>query len=238
MYKHVFVVIPTYNEAENIGALIHELCNLYEGINILVVDDGKDDTATIVSDISKNKPNVHILKREVKSGRGTAVLEGIKKGLLTPATRIVEMDADFSHNPRELATLLEVAHDDNVVIGSRYLRESRIVNWPLTRRVFSACANVYASLMLRIGINDYTNGYRVYGRNAAQKIDTTQILSRGYIVLSEIAYQLYVQGVAFQEVPTIFVNRKRGTSQFSFGEIKEALLSVLRIRKQYKKKTN
>lgn len=233
MYNNTLVIIPTYNEAENIESLVKTLCTLYEGIHVLVVDDGNDETASIVTQVQNTHPTVKVLKRGVKSGRGSAVLAGIAYALENPYTRIVEMDADFSHNPKELSSLLAVAEDTTVVIGSRYLKSSRIENWPLRRKIFSACANVYANLILGIGIHDYTNGYRVYGRKAAEGIDMERIKSRGYIVLSEVAYQLFVKGFTFREVPTIFINRSRGVSNFSLNEIKEAFTSVIRIRKMY-----
>jgi dolichol-phosphate mannosyltransferase len=132
--------------------------------------------------------------------------------------------------PTSVASLLAVSGDNTLVIGSRYLPTSKILNWPLTRRIFSKFANFYANLILRIGIHDYTNGYRVYGREALKKLDMAQIKNQGYIVLSEISYQLFKKGVKFAEVPTRFVNRRRGASNFSLKEIREAFTSVIRIR--------
>lgn len=227
------VIIPTYNEEENIGSLVEKLVSLPEGYDVVVVDDGNDGTGALIKKMQESRSGLHLIKRKVKSGRGTAVLEGIKFGLLKDYEYLIEMDADFSHNPDELAALMKVAGDNTVVIGSRYLSGSKIVNWPLRRRIFSKCANFYADIVLGIGLKDYTDGYRVYGRAAAEKIDHESVRSTGYIVLSEIAYQLFLKGVSFKEVPIIFVNRSRGSSSFSFKEIKEALFSVVRIRRQY-----
>lgn len=227
------VIIPTYNEEENIGNLVEKLLSLPEGYDVVVVDDGSDGTEALLMGMKESRPGLFLIKRKVKSGRGTAVLEGIKFGLSKGYEYLIEMDADFSHNPDELASLMKVADQNTVVIGSRYVPRSKILNWPLRRRIFSKCANFYADLVLRIGIKDYTDGYRVYGRLAAEKIDYDLVRSTGYIVLSEIAYQLFLKGVSFKEVPIIFVNRSRGSSSFSFKEITEALFSVIRLRRRY-----
>lgn len=224
------VIIPTYNEEENIARLVDTLFGLNLNLDILVVDDGNDGTANIIEERRKQIQNLFLIKRGSKGGRGKAVLEGIKFALEKNYGLIVEIDADFSHNPQELPTLLAVSGDNTLVIGSRYARGSKIVGWPLKRRVFSKLANFYANLVLGIGLSDYTNGYRVYGRKAAEKIDFDKVRSSGYIVLSEIAYQLFKKGVKFVEVPTIFINRRQGVSNFSLKEIKESFLSVIIIR--------
>lgn len=224
------IIIPSYNEKENIASLIDALLKLPVGADVLVVDDSSDGTAAMLKEKQVTEPRLFLIAREKKSGRGTAVLEGFRFALSRDYQRIVEMDADFSHDPKELSSLLALSGSNTLVIGSRYLKTSKILNWPRSRRVFSKCANFYAHIVLGIGIHDYTNGYRVYGREALEKLDIEKIKSRGYIVLSEIAYQLFRKGVSFAEVPTIFVNRARGVSSFSLKEAREAFLSVLRIR--------
>ena len=224
------IIIPSYNEKGNIGSLIDTLFALPIEADILVVDDSNDGTADVIKKKQISKPRLHLIAREKKSGRGTAVLEGCRFALSHGYERIAEMDADFSHNPNELPSLLAVSGPNKLVIGSRYLKSSRILDWPLSRRIFSRCANFYANLILGIGIHDYTNGYRVYGREALEKLEFNKIKSHGYIVLSEVAYQLFRKGVAFEEVPTVFVNRQRGVSSFSIKEAREAFFAVLRIR--------
>jgi len=226
----VLIIIPTYNEQDNISQLIETLDGSYSDSDILVVDDGADETANLVKQAQAHKSNLFLLKRIGKGGRGTAVLAGLKYGLEKDYDFLVEMDADFSHDPKDLSALLKLAQPNSVVIGSRYVRGSKIIGWPLRRRIFSRFANFYAGLILGIGIKDYTDGYRVYGREAVKKIDFSQIKSSGYIVLSEIAYQLFLKGVKFYEWPIIFINRREGTSNFSFKEVKEALGSVMRIK--------
>ncbi len=229
------VIIPSYNEYENIVKLCEALLADNSETEVLVVDDSSDNTAELVAEKQKIEPRLSLIKREVKGGRGSAVLEGFKFALARDYERIAEMDADFSHDPREFESLLAASADNTVVIGSRYVKGSRIVGWPLSRRIFSKCANFYANSVLGIGIHDYTNGYRIYGREALEKLDMSKITGLGYIVLSEISYQLFKKGVKFVEVPTVFVNRRRGVSNFSLKEVREAFTSVLRIKFNYGK---
>lgn len=224
------VIIPSYNEEENIVRLIRALRALDAKPDVLVVDDGSDKTAELVQAESVTDPGIRLRKREGKGGRGTAVLDGIRIGLDEGYDVLVEMDADFSHHPEALPALLALSEPNTVVIGSRYLPGSRIENWPLSRRVFSRLANLYARLILGIPIHDYTNGYRAYGRDAAAKLRPEDIRSKGYIVLSEISWQLHKAGCRFRETPIVFVNRARGASNFSFKEVAEALTAIWRIR--------
>jgi dolichol-phosphate mannosyltransferase len=228
---NALVIIPAYNEQENIVKLVENLLDLRLSTDILIVDDGKDGTATLIKELQNRNPNVFLIKREGKLGRGSAVIAGLKFGLERDYEYLVEMDADFSHEPKELPLLMEKATPDGVVIGSRYVRGSRIENWPLKRRIFSRLANFYAEMVLGIGIHDYTNGYRVYGRKAVEKLNFEKIKATGYIVLSEISYQLFRKGVPFTECRSIFVNRSRGGSNFTMKEIKEAFIAVWKIRK-------
>lgn len=228
--QKILIIIPSYNENKNIIELINAL--FAEGLNadILVVDDSSDNTADLVKNKQIGENRLFLIKRPRKGGRGTAVLDGFRFGLSGQYDLIAEMDADFSHDPRELKFLIAVAEENALVIGSRYLRGGKIVGCPLVRKIFSRFANFYANIFLGIGIRDYTSGYRIYGRKALEKLDMNKIKGSGYIVLSEISYQLYKNGVKFIEVPTTFVNRKRGASNFSMKEVKEAFISILRIR--------
>ncbi len=228
------IIIPTYNESENILRLVDALLSESKNADVLVVDDGVDNTADLVRSRQVSESRLFLIKRPHKGGRGSAVLDGFKFALASSYERIAEMDADFSHDPREFASLLAASDDNTLVIGSRYLKESTIEGWPLSRKAFSKCANIYANAILRIGISDYTNGFRVYGRRALEQLDILRIKEQGYIVLSEISYQLFRKGVTFVEVPTRFVNRRRGVSSFSLKEIREAFMCILRIRSDWK----
>lgn len=231
MDSKTLIIIPSYNESENIINLIDVLLKENSNIDVLVVDDSSDDTANLIKNMqSKGESRLFLIKRQTKSGRGSAVLEGFKFALTRDYKLIAEMDADFSHDPHEFKSLIAVAGDNTVIIGSRYLKESRIIGWPLSRRIFSKLANFYAKAILQIPIHDYTNGYRVYGRKALEKLDLLKIKNSGYVVLSEISYQLFKKMVKFIEVPTLFINRKKGISNFSSKEVMEAFVSILKIR--------
>jgi len=229
------IIIPSYNESENIVKLVNVLLSLSQNIDVLIVDDSSDHTADLIKKRQISESRLFLIKRQGKGGRGTAVLEGFKFALSKSYELIAEMDADFSHDPHELQSLVAVSGGNTMVIGSRDLKNSRIVGWPMNRTIFHKLANFYANMILRIGIADYTNGYRVYGRAALEKLDISKIKGIGYIVLSEISYQLFKKGVKFVEVPTLFVNRRRGASNFSIKEIIEAFISIIRIKLNYNK---
>lgn len=232
MPPEILVVIPTYNERDNIGALCDELLSRPERPDVLVVDDNSPDgTAAEAEEVARRYPGrLHVLRRKGKGGRGGAVLDGLAWGLGGGYEFFFEMDADYSHRPGELPRFLEAARGADVVVGSRYLPASRIVNWPRARRFFSKLANSYARFFLRIPITDYTNGYRCYSRAAVEALDAGAVDASGYVVLSEVAYQLYRRGFRFADVPTEFVNRRRGESNLSPGEILSAFVGVLRLR--------
>jgi dolichol-phosphate mannosyltransferase len=227
------ITIPTFNEAENIGRLVERLLAMEKEIHVLVVDDSSpDSTAEAVKTLQPaSSGRLHVIKRTGKGGRGSAVLEGFRFGLKGEYEYLMEMDADFSHNPEEIPSFFQKMNEGyDMVLGSRYLPESKIYDWGWKRTFFSRWANRYARLVLGIPMSDYTNGYRCYTRAAVQSLDMDVIEAKGYVVLSEVAYQLHLKGKRIGEVPTIFVNRRRGISNLSVHEIKEAFISVLRIR--------
>lgn len=226
------IIIPTFNERENIVQLIDRLLELYPQVDVFVVDDSsKDGTADAVREAQqRHGERLQLLVRSGKGGRGSAVLEGMLRALAGPYEYAMEMDADFSHRPEEVASLLEKIRDCDCVIGSRYLPGSEIRDWGWKRTIFSHLANFFAKSVLRIPISDYTNGFRCYTRPALEAIELRNIDAKGYVVLSEVAYQLHEKGFRFGEIPTLFVNRRRGVSNLGFHEINEALFSVLRIR--------
>ncbi len=230
--SRVLVVIPCYNEAENIVQLIDKLFELYPTIDVLVVDDSSPDgTADLVKKAQEHHPEkLNLIVRQGKGGRGSAVLAGFKWALERDYEIIFEMDSDFSHKPEEITRFLEKIKDNDMVVGSRYLPGSEIHAWGPKRTFFSKWANRYARLVLRIPMSDYTNGFRAYTRKALEMIDIDNIDAKGYVVLSEVAFQLHRKGAKIGEVPTIFVNRRRGISNLSSHEIHEAFFSVLRIR--------
>ena len=232
MAATTLIVIPTYEERENIVSLIDRLFELHADLDILVVDDNSQDgTADAVKEAQEQHGERLMLRvREGKGGRGSAVLEGLKHAIDQGYSHAFEMDADFSHEPAEVQQFLEMMTEHDLVIGSRYHPESKIYNWSRKRIIFSDFANRFARMILRIPITDYTNGYRCYNQTALQALNFDAIEAKGYIVLSEVAYQLHRKNLRIGEVPTVFVNRQRGTSNLSAREVKEAFLSVLAIR--------
>ncbi|MBI3554290.1 MAG: glycosyltransferase [Elusimicrobia bacterium] len=231
------VIIPTFNEAPNIARLAEALRGLSPKLSIVVVDDGSPDgTGPAADEAAKKFAPMAVIHRSGKGGRGSACLAGFKKALSDPKVKyVVEMDADFSHDPKELPAMLELLETGkaDVVVRSRYERASRIVDWSLARRVFSKLSNMFARSLLGIPISDYTNGYRAYTRKAAESIDFDRVAATGYIVLSEIAYQLHLKGLRFLCLPTVFVNRRRGQSNLSLKEIVGAFRGVTSLRSRY-----
>ncbi len=227
----ILIVIPTYNEADNIERLVRTLLELEAAPNVLVVDDSSPDgTGDVADALATEFPDrVSVIHREAKDGRGGAVLAGLARGLADGYEILFEMDADFSHDPAEVPAFLDAVKRYYFVIGSRYLPESRIIDWPAARTFFSRWANRYARFFLRIPITDYTNGYRCYRRDALEKLDFEAIDSKGYIVLSDIAWQLRRAGLSVGEVPTVFVNRSRGESNLSLREIFSGFTGVLKL---------
>lgn len=228
---NVAIIIPTFNEKENIEDLIAETLKALPGGDVFVVDDNSPDgTADIVAKFAD--PRAHVIVREQKNGRGGAVLDGIRSALGSEKDyqRFIEMDADFSHHPQYLSDILAKAQDFDVVIGSRYLAGAKIVNWSVQRKVFSFLANRFAGRLLGVPITDYTNGYRCYSREAAKSIPYDKIGATGYIVLSEVAVGLHKRGFTFGEVPITFVNRERGLSKLSLKEILSAAVGIVKLR--------
>lgn len=228
----VLVVIPSYNEKENIGSLAEKILEIDPMIDVLVVDDNSPDgTANVVRKTTGFDKRLFMIVREKKNGRGGAVLDGFRHGLKDKKnySYFFEMDADFSHAPEEIPRFLEKIKDCDLVIGSRYRSGSKIIGWPITRKVFSKVANIYARCLLRIPITDYTNGYRLYRREVLENLQYSAIEASGYIVLSEMAFQIYLADYRIGEVPTVFVNRRRGLSNLSFNEVHSALRSVFRL---------
>lgn len=231
----LLIVIPTYNEAENITALLQRLRSLYADAAIVVVDDGSPDgTASRVETLRATDSHIFLISRTGKGGRGSAVLAGLRFGLKDSYTHFIEMDADFSHRPEEIERMLDTIPSCDMVVGSRYLPGSEIHHWGIKRTVFSYFANMFARFMLKIPMSDYTNGFRCYTREAVESLQMDRIDAKGYVVLSEVAMQLYLAGKKIGEIPTIFINRRRGISNLSSKEIQEAFLSILRIRRLYR----
>lgn len=226
----ILIILPTYNERDNIANLIISLFSVNQDLHVLVVDDSNDGTDQVIVEMQGQHPNLFLVKRTTKNGRGSAVLEGLKWGLAKKYDYFVEMDADMSHHPQDLAKLLEKASPDCVVYGSRFVPGARIGDMSAFRKIFSRCANLFARVVLQVGLHDPVSGYRVYPRAIVSRANFFSIKPSGYSVQFETSYRLFQHGVRFVEVPITFINRKRGESKFSFQEIMESFLSVLKIR--------
>lgn len=230
--KKSLVVIPTKNEKENIALMIKSILKNMPQATVMVVDDNsKDKTADEVRKFSKDK-RVKLIVRKGRKGRGGAVLDGFRWGYLKGNfDYFFEMDADFSHNPEDLPKILEKINSGaDVVIGSRYLPTSKILNWGVKRTIFSKYANIYARFILKVPINDFTNGYRAYTREVVGDFLFRKMLTSGYIVLSEFIYIAHLKGKKIDQIPIIFVNRTRGESNLTLREIMHAVYGVLKLR--------
>jgi dolichol-phosphate mannosyltransferase len=228
----VGVVVPAYKEQASIHELVCAIRALGLDSEIVVVDDSPDmQTVDALKRLDQSK--LQIVHREKKGGRGSAVIHGLKLLHAMKLDWFVEIDADFSHPPAQIPELLERARSNEIdlLIASRYLPQSRILNWPLSRRIFSFASNQLARAVLGVPIHDYTNGFRVYSPKAAAVIVTEcGRLGVGFIALSEILVNVYYRGLKVAEVPTKFVNRVRGESSLSSAEIMNALRGLVRIR--------
>lgn len=229
------VIIPTYNEKENIEAIITAVMNLPLDFHVLIIDDGSPDgTANIVKDLMGNKytGKLHIIEREGKQGLGTAYITGFKWAIEHKYEYIFEMDADFSHNPEDLLKLYNAcsAEGADVAIGSRYVSGVNVVNWPMGRVLMSYFASKYVRFILGVKIHDTTAGFKCYRRQVLETIELDKIRFKGYAFQIEMKYTAYKCGFKIQEVPIIFINRVLGTSKMSGGIFSEALLGVIRLK--------
>lgn len=232
------VIIPTYNEAQNILKLIDAILMKQiqdHKFDVLVVDDSSPDgTAQLVSDHREFNKTLFLIKRDKKDGRGGAIIAGFRYAMdKNSYHHVIEMDGDFSHDPRDLVRLVNENQDFDMTVGSRYISKGMILGWSLRRRIFSRFANAYARFILRIPLFDYTNGYRCYSLNALRMLDFSRIMSKGYIVLSELAYQLHLKGARFSEIPITWVNRQHGGTNLSLKEIMESFLAVPALYRNY-----
>ncbi len=228
--KKAMVVIPTYNEKDNIESLIRAIFILHPDFFITVVDDNSPDgTGQIVDTLAESHSNIHVIHRPGKGGLGTAYVEGFQYALSVGANYIFEMDADFSHDPHDLADLLKAAEEYDLVLGSRYQNGVRVEGWRFQRLLLSKFANIYASYILVIPVWDFTGGYRCYRREVLETIDLNQIGSDGYAFQIEMLYHTYKHGFRVKEIPILFRERVHGDSKISRNVVWEAFWLVLRF---------
>ncbi len=228
------VIIPTYNEKENIINIINKIFSLDKKFDVLIIDDNSPDgTANLVKNsISENKNRLFLKKRDGKLGLGTAYIEGFKWALERDYKYIFEMDADFSHNPDDLIRLYDTCynHGTDVCIGSRYVKGGKVVNWPMSRILLSYFASVYVRLFTWIPVKDTTAGFVCYKRKFMETIDLEKIKFTGYAFQIEMKFAAWKLGFKIKEIPITFTDRTEGTSKMSKGIFKEAALGVIKMR--------
>ncbi len=222
------VVIPTYNEAENVLPLVGQVIEQKDGLEVLVVDDASPDgTGDLVAEAMATEPRLHLIRREAKLGLGSAYVAGFHYGIEHGYDLVVTMDGDFSHPPRYLPALLDAAARCDLVIGSRYVPGGRIVNWPIHRRLLSAFANLYVRALLRLPARDCTSGYRCYRREVLESVDVDGVRASGYSFLEEMVWRVHHGGFRIGEIPIVFEDRHRGVSKINRSEIFRAVWHVL-----------
>jgi dolichol-phosphate mannosyltransferase len=225
------VIVPTYNEAENIANLIDKIFSVDSNLNILVVDDNSPDgTAEIVKRISEKDPRVHLIQRPGKLGLGTAYIEGFKYALANGYDAIFEMDADFSHNPEDIPRFLDALEDADLVIGSRYLTGVNVINWPLRRLMLSYFANLYTRIITGMPVRDATGGYKCFRAEALKQIDLDKIKTNGYGFQIEMNFRFWAKGFRVKEIPIVFVDRRNGVSKMNKKIILEAVFLVWKLK--------
>lgn len=233
MEDRKIVIIPTYNEKENIENIIRKVFSLDGGFDILIIDDGSPDgTAAIVKRLQQEFPErLHMIERPGKLGLGTAYITGFKWSIDKGYDYTFEMDADFSHNPEDLPRLYQACKDGaDLAVGSRYCDGISVINWPIGRIIMSYYASVYVRTVLGMKVYDCTAGFKCYSNKVLRAIDLDKVEMKGYGFQIEMKYTTYKLGFKITEVPIIFVNRKAGTSKMSGGIFGEAFWGVLKLR--------
>ena len=221
------VIVPTYNEIENVQRLTEAIFSYQPDIHVLFVDDNSPDgTAEKIKELQQKYPNVHLLEREKKQGLGKAYIAGFKVALDMGFEYIFEMDADFSHDPKEIPNFLNAIEESDLVLGSRYIKGVNVVNWPLRRLLLSYFANVYTRIITGIPIHDSTGGFKCFRREVLEAIDFDRIKSNGYGFQIELNYKVWKKGFRIKEIPIIFVDRQFGESKLSKKIMWEATFLV------------
>ncbi len=226
------VIIPTFNESQNIVAMIQALLHLQEpGLEVMIVDDNSPDgTGDLVEALRSHEPRLHLLRREKKMGLGTAYVAGFRYALQRDYELILEMDADFSHDPQDVPRLIQAAGDNDVVVGSRYINGVNVVNWPLSRLMLSYFASLYTRWITGMKVRDCTSGFKCFHRRVLQAVSLDSIQSDGYSFQIEMNFRAIRRGFHIQEIPIIFIDRRAGTSKMSKRIVREAIWMVWKLK--------
>jgi len=226
-----FVVIPTFNESDNVRKLTSSVLEQHADLQILFVDDNSPDgTGLIIDDLVAGNDRVHVLHRTGKLGLGSAYREGFKAALAMDADYILEMDADFSHDPVTLPLFLSEIQGSDLVIGSRYLNGVSVVNWPIRRLILSYFASAYTRWVTGLRLRDCTSGFKCFRRSAIEAVDLDRIKSDGYSFQIEMNYRCMEKGLQISEIPIIFIDRHAGSSKMSRRIVREAVFMVWKLR--------
>ena len=224
------VIVPTYNERDNLPPLSQRLLNLPRPVDLLVVDDNSPDgTGKMADELAAKHSSIHVLHRSEKNGLGRAYIAGFKWALEHDYEFVFEMDGDFSHNPDDIPMFLDAAKDADLVLGSRYVNGIRVINWPLKRLMLSKGAAKYVQVITGMPFTDPTGGFKCFRRRALQAINLDEVQSNGYSFQIEMTHKLWRQGMKIVEVPIIFTDRFQGRSKMSKDIVREALWMVWRL---------
>lgn len=231
MNEKSLIIIPTYNELENIRKLIPDILSRYDNVDILIVDDNSPDgTGVFVENLSNETERVKLIKRPAKMGLGTAYIQGFKFALQNGYEYIFEMDADYSHDPKEIGNFFDAIKNNDLVLGSRYKTGVNVINWPMRRLLLSYFANGYTRFVTGLPIRDATGGYKCFRRKVLESINLDEIKSNGYAFQIEMTFKAYKKGFRITEIPIIFIDRYQGTSKMSKKIVREAILMVWKLR--------
>ena len=225
------IVLPTYDERENLPLIIDAILEEVPDLHVLVVDDSSPDgTGELADEIAAREGRVHVMHRAAKEGLGRAYIAGFKWALERAYPLIFEMDADFSHQPKYLPAFLEAAESADLVLGARYVAGGGTEGWGLRRQILSRGGNLYARLALGLPFHDLTGGFKCFRRRVLETIDLDEVRSSGYVFQIELTWRAYQAGCRIVEVPIVFPDRTRGQSKMSQSIVREAMVNVLRLR--------
>ena len=225
------VIIPTYNEAQNAEKIITEVLQQSQMVEVLIVDDNSpDSTAEIIKKMMESNSRIHLLQRERKLGLGTAYVAGFKYAIEKKFDFVFEMDADFSHNPKEISVMLDKMDGCDLLIGSRYIKGVNVVNWPMKRLILSYSANIYTRLITGMPVHDATAGFKCYKRKVLETIDLGSIRSNGYAFQIETNFLAWKKGFIIKEMPIVFVDRRVGVSKMNKKIVYEAAIMVWKLK--------
>jgi dolichol-phosphate mannosyltransferase len=232
MIEKALVIVPTYNEKENVRNIISAVLGCESRADVLIVDDNSPDgTGDIVAALEAEDPRVHLMRRPGKMGLGTAYRDGFRWALARDYEYILEMDADFSHDPAHIPKFIAAAQDADFVLGSRYLDGNvTVMNWPMSRLMLSYFANVYARIVTGLTLWDATGGFKCFHRRVLEAIDLNDVRSNGYAFQIEMSFRAFRKGFKGKEIPIVFSDRAHGTSKMNRGIVREAIWMVWRLR--------